>query len=91
MSIKPATNIFQQCMNALYYNMDTIDTFVDNKMALGYGTFDKHQIQGILNVKWPTKQKEVHHFVRTHLTQSSNSTVVPYQPTATRYQARMQQ
>jgi hypothetical protein len=35
--IKPATNIFQQQMRYLYYDMQTIDT-----MALGYGIIDAH-------------------------------------------------
>jgi hypothetical protein len=40
--IKPATDIFQQRMNALYHNMSNIDTFLDNSMLLGYSTFSNH-------------------------------------------------
>jgi hypothetical protein len=40
--IKPATDIFQQRMNSLYHDMDTVDTFLDDTMILGYDTFDAH-------------------------------------------------
>jgi hypothetical protein len=40
--IKPATDIFQQRMNALHYDLKDIDTFLDDIMALGYSTFDAH-------------------------------------------------
>jgi len=40
--IKPATDIFQQRMNSLYHDMDTINTFLDDTMILGYRTFDAH-------------------------------------------------
>jgi hypothetical protein len=40
--IKPATDIFQQRMNALYRDMDNVDTFLDDTMILGYSTFDAH-------------------------------------------------
>jgi hypothetical protein len=43
--IKPATDIFQQRMNTLHYNMKVVDTFLDDIMALGYGTFDEHLVQ----------------------------------------------
>jgi hypothetical protein len=35
--IKAFTNIFQQHMSALYYDMDIIDTFLDDSMVLSYG------------------------------------------------------
>jgi len=40
--IKPATDIFQQRMNSLYYNMDNVDTFLDDTIVLGHSTFDDH-------------------------------------------------
>jgi len=40
--IKPATDIFQQRMNALYHDMNTVDTFLDDTMILGHSTFDDH-------------------------------------------------
>jgi hypothetical protein len=40
--IKPATDIFQQRMNALYHDMSNVDTFLDDSMILGYGTFTDH-------------------------------------------------
>ncbi len=43
--VKPATNIFQQRMNALYYDMKAVATFLDDVMALGYSTFDAHLVQ----------------------------------------------
>jgi len=43
--IKPATDIFQQRMNALHYDMKAVATFLDNVMALGYDTFDDHLVQ----------------------------------------------
>jgi hypothetical protein len=108
--IKPAMDIFQQRMNALYHDMSTVDSFLDDTMVLGHSTFDDHladvievlkrllaagmqvnvekckwfhhavtylgfiitregikpqpeKIQGILNMKRPTTQKEVRHFV----------------------------
>jgi hypothetical protein len=94
--MKPATDIFQQCMNTLYHDMSNVDTFLDDSMLLGYRTFSVHlemvievlskwfqhcvtylgfiitregikpqpdKIQGILNMKCPTSQKEVRCFV----------------------------
>jgi hypothetical protein len=108
--IKPATDIFQQRMNSLYHDMDTVDTFLDDTMILGYDTFDAHlsdlievlrrllaagmqvnagkckwfnhkvtylgfiitrdgikpqpeKIQGILNMRRPTTQRQVRRFV----------------------------
>jgi hypothetical protein len=43
--IKSATDIFQQRMNALYYDMKAVATFLDDVMALGYSTFDAHLVQ----------------------------------------------
>jgi hypothetical protein len=43
--IKPATDIFQQRMNALHYDLNDVDTFLDDIMALGYSTFDDHLAQ----------------------------------------------
>ncbi len=43
--IKPATDIFQQRMNALHYDLKDVDTFLDDIMALGYSTFDDHLAQ----------------------------------------------
>jgi len=40
--IKPATDIFQQCMYAFYHDMSNVDTFLDNTMILGYDTFTVH-------------------------------------------------
>jgi hypothetical protein len=40
--IKPATDIFQQCMYALYHDMSNVDIFLDNTMILGYDTFTVH-------------------------------------------------
>ena len=40
--IKPATDIFQQRMNSLYYDMDNVDTFLDDTIVLGHSTFDDH-------------------------------------------------
>jgi hypothetical protein len=108
--IKPATDIFQQRMNGLYHDMDTVDTFLDDTLILGYDTFDAHlndlievlqrllaagmqvnagkckwfnhtvtylgfiitrdgikpqpeKIQGILNMRRPTTQRQVRRFV----------------------------
>jgi hypothetical protein len=108
--IKPATDIFQQRMNALYHDMSNVDTFLDDSMILGYSTFQDHlntvievlkrllnagmqvnvdkckwfqhsvaylgfiitrsgikpqpeKIQGILNMRRPTSQKEVRRLV----------------------------
>jgi len=43
--IKPATDIFQQRMNALHSDLKDVDTFLDDIMALGYSTFDDHLAQ----------------------------------------------
>jgi hypothetical protein len=40
--IKPATDIFQQCMDTMYSDMKTVDTFLDDAMVLGHGTFTEH-------------------------------------------------
>jgi len=40
--IKPATDIFQQCMNTLYHDMENVDTFLDDTMVLGHSTFEHH-------------------------------------------------
>jgi hypothetical protein len=40
--LNPPTDIFRQRINLLYSDMNTVDTFLDNTMILGYGTFDDH-------------------------------------------------
>ncbi len=40
--VKPATDIFQQRMNALYHDLSNVDTFLDDSMLLGYNTFMEH-------------------------------------------------
>jgi hypothetical protein len=42
--IKPATDIFQARMNALYYDMNSVATFLDDIMALGQSTFTAHLV-----------------------------------------------
>jgi hypothetical protein len=39
---KPATDIFQQRMGELFYDLSTTDSFMDDIIVLGYGTFQMH-------------------------------------------------
>jgi hypothetical protein len=40
----PATDIFQQHMGDLFYDMTTINTFMDYLIVLGFSTFCAHLI-----------------------------------------------
>jgi hypothetical protein len=40
--VKPATDIFQQRMGELFHDLSTTDSFMDDIIILGYGTFQMH-------------------------------------------------
>jgi len=40
--VKPATDIFQQRMGELFHDLSTTDSFMDDIIVLGYGTFQMH-------------------------------------------------
>jgi hypothetical protein len=42
MGIKPATNIFQQRMGALFFDMPIVIIYMDNTIVFGYADFDGH-------------------------------------------------
>jgi hypothetical protein len=44
MGIKPATDIFQQCMGALFFDMPVVVIFIDDTIVFGYADFGSHQV-----------------------------------------------
>jgi hypothetical protein len=44
MGIKPATDIFQQRMSAIFFDMPVVVIYMDDTIIFGYADLDSHQI-----------------------------------------------
>jgi hypothetical protein len=44
MGIKPTTDLFQQCMGALFFDMPIVVVYMDGTIVFGYLDFESHLI-----------------------------------------------